>query len=364
MRTAARRAQAAALRVLIIGPVNSLHVEDFARAIHSRGIDVFVAGDAWGGGLPASRLAEAGITVLSPTRPTTLWLRRLMRELRPSVVHAHWLPYAVLGRLAGARPLVATAWGSDVHLASRRQRWEYRWLLRRADAVLADSHHLLAELQRLGAPAARSSIFSWGVDLEAFSPPSRPREELRRELGVRDGPLVLSVRGFKAIYNPEVVIAAFEQLAERRADLQLVLKHNSDEEPRVPVFRYPDRVRVVGPQPREVLADWYRAASVCLSLASTDSSPRSVWEAMACACPCVLSDLPWAREELQAGHHALVAPIAAGPVAGAVARVLEEPGLARELGSRGRAHVEAHHDREREMEKVIRLYRKLAELTS
>ena len=346
-------------RVLVIGPTNSPHVEDFALALRGHGVEVFVGGLPWGGGLGPSRLAVEGIPVSSTTWPATLWVRRLLRELRPAVVHAHWLPNAVVARLGRARPLVATAWGSDVYLASRRRLATYRWLLRRADAVLADSSELLAELRRLGAPPARSWLFRWGVDPSVFSRSSRPREELRRALGIGPGPVVLSARGFKDIYNPRVVIAAFERLAERRPDVQLVLKHNSSEPPAMPAPRFPDRVHVVGPQPREALADWFRAASVCVSIASSDSSPRSVWEAMACGCPCVVSDLPWAHQELEPGRHALLTPIDADAVASALDRVLGDADLAASLAAAGHEHVEAHHDRDNETRRLIGIYSKL-----
>ena len=348
------------LRVLIVGPTNSPHVEDFALELRRRGVEVLVAGLPWGGGLASSVLPAEGIWVSWARWPATLWLRRLIRETRPGVVHAHWLPYVVTARLAGARPLVATAWGSDVLLASRRRRASYRWALPRTDAVLADSRNLLSHVERLGAAPARSQLMSWGVDIGTFSPPGRSKEELRRSLGLDPGPVLLSVRGFKSIYNPELVIAAFERLARQRADLQLVLKHNSSDAPQLPELRFPDRVHVVGPQPREVLAQWFGAASVCLSLAGSDSSPRSVWEAMACGCPCVVSDLPWAREELEPGRHALLTSLDANAVADTVERVLADAKLAHAIATAARAHVEACHDRDIEMGRLIALYEQLA----
>jgi glycosyltransferase involved in cell wall biosynthesis len=349
-----------ALRVLVVGPTNSPHVEDYALDLRRLGVDVVVAGLPWSGGLQPSVLPGQGVWVSSARWPAVLWMRRLIKETRPTVVHAHWLPYAVTARMAGARPLVATAWGSDVLMASGSRRRSYRWALPRTDAVLADSHDVLSHLQHLGAAPARSRLMSWGVDLATFSPAARSKEELRRSLGLGAGPVMLSVRGFKPIYNPRLVIEVFERLARWHADLQLVLKHNSVQTPELPKLRFPERVHVVGPQPRELLAQWFAAADVCLSLASSDSSPRSVWEAMACGCPCVVSDLPWAREELEPGRHALVAPLDADAVADAVERVLTDRELARALAAEGRAHVQENHDRDNEISRVIELYEQLA----
>ena len=59
---------------------------------------------------------------------------------------------------------------------------------------------------------------------------------------------------------------------------------------------------MLGNVPVERMPDVYRAADVVVSIPSSDSSPRSVWEALACGRPVVVSDLPWAREELAHGR--------------------------------------------------------------
>ena len=119
------------LRLLYLGPYNSPHLEDLAVAMLERGHVVRAAGEVWGGGLPPSSLPERGVPVDTMTFPYVLSFRRLLREFKPDLVHAHWMPFATLAMLAGARPLVAQAWGSDVYLAGRRHRFELRVALRR-----------------------------------------------------------------------------------------------------------------------------------------------------------------------------------------------------------------------------------------
>ena len=108
--------------------------------------------------LPASRLPAAGIALYAApdavTRPRLLgaaahvrWMRRLRRELRPDVVHGHWLcGFAFFAAVAGAKPLAAMAWGSDVLKARPTQTAANRVALRRAALVLADSQALLDRL--------------------------------------------------------------------------------------------------------------------------------------------------------------------------------------------------------------------------
>ena len=148
-------------RVLMLGPVNHPHVEHLALAMQERGMDVIAAGDSEPT-LPSSLLPDAGIRVLyAPGRPRRTpaggaahvrWIRALNRELRPDVVHAHWMcGYAAYAALAGASPLVAMAWGSDVLRADRIRTFASRIALRRAGVAMADSQALVDRLVELGA---------------------------------------------------------------------------------------------------------------------------------------------------------------------------------------------------------------------
>jgi glycosyltransferase involved in cell wall biosynthesis len=343
----------------MLGPLRNVHVEHMAVAVRKRGYDVVVAGETWGDGQDSS-LADHGIPVHERTWPTARWMRRLLRDTKPDVVHAHWMPIAEQALLYGAQPLIATAWGSDVFLASRRQRVTYRLLVRHAEVIAADSGALARALEDLGAPADRTMVFGWGVDLQAFSPATTERSETRGAVGLPPGPVILSPRWLRALYNPKVILHAFERVADERDDVTLVLKHLGREEPDLGPMRYPERVRIIGEVPYDRLADYYRAADVCVSIPSSDSSPRSVWEAMGCGAPCILSDLPWVHELIQDGQHALVVPIREDAVADAMRRLLSDHALADRIARRGRRLVEEHHDARKELDRLCSLYERLA----
>jgi len=360
----------APIRLLMLGTVNHPHVEHLANAMRERGLELLVAGDVEPS-LPASRLPEAGVElrVAPPARRRTvrglvshvIWIRRLVREFRPAVVHAHWFPgFGFFAALARARPLVAMAWGSDVYRANLRQALVNRYVARRADLVMTDSSALLGRLESLGASADRTLLVNWGVDLEAFSPPKGGRRELRERLGLGDGPIILSPRSLAPVYNIPVILAAFERLLERIPDAQLVLKHMAVTPRELGALPHPERVHLVGHVPYERMADYYRAADVCVSIASSDSSPRSAWEALACGCPLVLSDLPWVHELIEPGRHAAVVPIDAGAVAAAVERLLTDGEHATRMRAEGRALVERHRDQKAEMDRLAGAYADLA----
>jgi glycosyltransferase involved in cell wall biosynthesis len=354
----------------MLGAVNHPHVEHLALAMAQRGFEMHVGGDAVPD-LPVSSLPAAGIEVhLAPwrARGTVLgaaahvrWLRRLLRQLRPDVVHGHWLPgFAFLAAVAGAKPLVAMAWGSDVFRARPAQRVADRVALRRAALAMADSQALLDAVAELGARPDRCVLVNWGVDLTAFRPADpEDKRRLRTELGLGAGPVVLSPRSLAPVYNPGTILDAWARIATERDDAQLVIKHMSTADDLLGAVPYADRVHVVGHVDYERMPDYYRVADACLSITSSDSAPRSVFEAMACGAPCVISDLPWAHEQIADGREALIVPVDAGAVAGAVDRLLADDALATGVAERARALVEREHDSAAHMDRLADVYRSL-----
>jgi L-malate glycosyltransferase len=348
----------------MLGAVNHPHVEHLALAMHERGFEVVVGGDTVPD-LPPSTLPlevrAAPLAARGSPRGALAhvrWIRALLRELRPDVVHAHWLPgFAFFAAVAGARPLVAMAWGSDVLRARRLQTLANRFALRRAAVAMADSRALLDRLAALG--AERCVLVNWGVDLSLFRPGDRAA--LRASLGLGDGPVVLSPRSLMPVYNPRVIVDAWAQVAAERDDVQLVLKHMGVVREALGELPYAERVRVVGHVEYERMSAWYGAADACVSIASSDSAPRSVFEAMACGAPCVISDLPWVGEQIADGREALVVPISVDAVADALRRLLSDSELATGIAQRARALVEREHDRAALMDRVAETYRGLAQ---
>jgi glycosyltransferase involved in cell wall biosynthesis len=357
-------------RLLMLGAVNHPHVEHLAVAMAERGFAVGVGGDSLPE-LPPSSLAAAGIAVHPAPRLArgsvlgaaahVRWIRRLLRDTRPDIVHGHWLcGFAFFAAVAGAEPLVAMAWGSDVFRARPAQTVANRVALRRAALAMADSQALLDRLVDLGADPRDCALVNWGVDLEAFRPADADeRRALRAALGLADGPVLLSPRSLMPIYNPRTILAAWERIAAERDDVQLLMKHMSNSAEPLGEIPYQDRVRVIGHVDYDRMPDYYRVADACVSVASSDSAPRSVFEAMACGAPCVVSDLPWVHEQIRHEREALIVPIEPRAVADELLRLLADRELAAGVAARARTLVELHHDRQAHMDRLAQTYRTL-----
>jgi glycosyltransferase involved in cell wall biosynthesis len=349
------------LRLLYVGPYNSPHFEDLALAMKDRGHLVRATGAPWGGGLPKDNLTKKGVRVDALPPRATLALRRLVRDFRPDVVHAHWMPFVTLAALVGARPLVASAWGSDVYGGGIRRRLSIRFALRRTAVAMSDSQDLTNRLRELGPRSLRTMVVNWGVDLVDVRPPTaEERGRLKERFGLKQGPVVLSARGLKDLYNPELVVEAFSRVRAAVPEAQLVVKHTSPEEAVPADWRAEPGLHLVGRLSSEEMRDLLRAAEVTVSVASSDSSPRSVWEAMAAGSAVVVSDLPWVHELIRNGRDAEVVALVADLVAAAIERLLADASYRQELVAAARRLVEEHRDRDAELTRLEACYRELA----
>jgi glycosyltransferase involved in cell wall biosynthesis len=300
---------------------------------------------------------------------TSLALRRIMRRIRPDVLHAHYLSgYGWSAWLSGFRPYVVTVWGSDVFSEPRTSAIYRRWARRtltRASLVTAVSRDLANGAIELGARPERVRIVQFGVDPELFRP-APASDALRDSLGLKGRRVVLSPRGLSPLYRHAVAVEALAQLPE---DVALIL-----------VKQYPDaeyvarlealiaerglesRVRWVPAIPHDAIADYYRLADVVVSLPSTDAFPVTALEAMACGTPIVMADLPSAHEGLDGVDPTAVVPgDDATAVAGALlARLsMSRPDRA-ELGARLRQAAIDRGDMRRNLGEMEDAYRALA----
>jgi glycosyltransferase involved in cell wall biosynthesis len=337
------------LRVLIAGWLNSPHVISWAEAVAAAGHEVHLTGRAPPQLLPGERAGVVG--EIHPLRAEAPPLVRGLRmshalaavaaDVAPDLVHAHWLPeFGWMAAREGLSPLVCSAWGSDVFGARGIGRRRSKQALNGSQLVMADSAHLAQAARDLAGRDLPVEVVRWGLNLEQFAPGDTAAA--RDALGIaHDGPLIVSVRGFKAIYNVDLQLKAFAQIRAHSPEARLLLKYPVKRVPlsvraRIARLGVEDAVILLGDIVSERMADVYRAADVVLSIPSSDSSPRSVWEALACGRPVIVSDLPWARDELTPGGNALLTTLDTAAIATCTERLLEDGALSQRLGIQAR----------------------------
>lgn len=198
------------------------HVVSVAEGLAAAGYDVTVCGpaetqqrfDFTGAG---ARFAPVEIpSGPDPVRDTTAVtrLRRVLRLLRPDVVHAHGLRAGLVSGLARPHgvPLVVT-W-HNLMLAQGLKGKVYaaleRVVARTADLTLCASDDLVGRVLRLGGRDVRLGP----VAAPVLAAPTRDPAQVREELGAGERPLLLSV----ARLNPQKSLDVLVRAAARWRD--------------------------------------------------------------------------------------------------------------------------------------------------
>lgn len=360
----------APLRLAFVAPGNSIHTRRWLEFLVRRGHAVGLV--SYGRLVEpiegVELLLELGALGTGRAGPgayvrAALRTRAALRRFAPQVLHAHFVTGpGWLAAAAGLRPLVVSAWGSDVLLDPQRRlvRALHRLTLRRCDHATCDAAAVEAALVSLGMPARRITRIVWGVDTSVFRP--RAADEARKLFAVpSDAFVVLAMRGLRPLQNPLTIIRAFRRLLAVRPDAVLLLKLGPGDEGLPPDVRReletidPDRVQVVPALPHASLADLYAAADVCVSVPSSDGTSVALLEAMASGCAVVASDLPANREWIRDGENGLL--VSADGLAAALERLAAAPATRADWGRAARAEILARAEYEREMLRAERLYR-------
>ena len=109
----------------------------------------------------------------------------------------------------------------------------------------------------------------------------------------------------------------------------------------------------------DVAAVLEQAAIACLP-SYREGLPKSLLEAMAAGLPCVSTDVPGCRLAVQDGDNGLlVPPRDTEALRRALVILIEDPGLRRRMGTRGRARVEAEFSSQRVIRQTLDLYQQM-----
>jgi glycosyltransferase involved in cell wall biosynthesis len=358
------------MRVLQLGPLYNNHLRRWSEKAVALGCRVYGAGHVQPGRTPVDLNGVAAEVTVLPNellergeRRQLDWLRGVIERIGPDLVQAHGLPrWGYLAAASAGRPLIVTAWGSDIYLATGVDRKRADRALTEAGAVLARSPHMRREMIGRGVFPDRIHEVDLGVDLTRFRPATAgERARLKAELGVPRGPAILSFRAGTQLYNLDVVLDAFRIVRRRIADAALIVVHG--DAPLASAARESLRgldpasgVHVVGHVPHSEMPRYLRAADAGVSIPSSDGSPSSVWEALACGLPLVLSDLPQIEERVgRTGAVMLVEP-RRETVASALAALVSRPSLRSRMVDAGRNWAIENADEREQTELLGRLY--------
>lgn len=326
-------------------------------------------------GFFADDIERAGVAVealgIERGRPDPRLLVRLRRSLKkhqPDIVQT-WLYHAdLLGTLVRrAVPDATLLWNVRCSFMEMRRYNPLSGMTRRMlammskvpTAVVVNSVSGREVHERLGYRPRRWVLLPNGFDTERFKPDSNARSAIREELGLaEDTFLVGTVGRFDPMKDHATFLAAAELVA-RDVDAHFVLAGRGLEASNSVLVDWirsrglVGRVHLLGPR-KDVAAIDAALDVFCFASRYGEGFPNVVGEAMACATPCVVTDVGDAAA-IVGDTGTVAAPGDAAGLADGVNKLLRmSSSERRQIGARARARIENDYS----IGSIVRQYEK------
>jgi glycosyltransferase involved in cell wall biosynthesis len=296
-----------------------------------------------------------------------------LRDFQPDLLHVHFAG-GRLGSLAlasGIKPLVVTVMGGDVQpeqLLGRARAADHRTterLLREASVILAKSDALRAEIARYGNYESKVETVRWGIETARFTRDSKRGEAMRQRLGLLGGPVLLSSRILRPLYNIHLIVEAMPAILARVPEATLLVsRHREDAQyaakirARVRELGIDARVRFIDPVPYDEMPDLLSTTSVVISVPFSDGLPQTLFEGLASQTPLVMGRLAAYDEIVAHEREVLMADLDAPSIAAAVTKILTDADLATRLAKAGLERILSVASLPDEARRVEALYRR------
>ncbi|RZK27010.1 MAG: hypothetical protein EOO43_01015 [Flavobacterium sp.] len=209
--------------------------------------------------------------------PIQLYLLKKFHRNHPDAVyHAHSMYYLFLADAAGVK-YIGTPQGSDILIKPHNSKlYKYYTIkaLKSANFVTVDSQAMKDGIFHLSGVEAK--IIQNGIDLASINEFIKKNKE-----GTKD--IILSIRGLSPLYRiKDIISARNSSIFNREKSITLIYPFYEE--------IYADEVRTIlkpndldlGRQDRKNMYEILGKTKLMISIPSSDSSPRSVYEAIFC----------------------------------------------------------------------------------
>ena len=302
-------------------------------------------------------------------------LAKLIRQVRPDIVHTHNPKPGILGRILGRLLRVPLVVNTQHGLyAQPSDRWQRRLPVYAAERVAAAFGH--AELvqnpedvetltKTLRIPERKVRLLGNGIDLHRFDPAAVPvgtRERLRTEWGVGDDEVLFGTVGRLVREKGFVeILEAAHRMREAGLNARLVVVGPAEPgkadaiEPALV-----DRARAEGvifTGQRTDMVECYSAMDVFITASWREGFPRAAMEAAAMGLPTVGSDIRGNRQVIDDGVTGVLVPVRS-PVelADALGALAGDEPRRREMSSAAIERAAAEFDQQRQIERTLAVY--------
>jgi glycosyltransferase involved in cell wall biosynthesis len=303
-----------------------------------------------------------------------LMLAALIRRKRPDVYYERYAFFLFLGVLTARLFRIPVLLEVNEIAGVKRARKQIlvglaksieRIVFGRADAIFVVSSFLRHEVIRRGARPETVHLMPNAIDRRRFHL-NGCRGKVRKECGLHSAIVAGFVGWFDNWDRLDLLIDAMHALAKTHPTLRLLLVGDgpvaAELRAHVEHLRLQDRVIMTGAVPRDEVPHYIDAMDICVLPDSNPyGSPMVLFEFMALGKAVIAPDLPPIRDVVSHGETAMAVP--PGNVQALIAtlrRLVDDPALRSQLGTRAQQFVYEHRTWEANANRVLTIARQIS----
>lgn len=308
------------MRILLLADINSAHAQKWVVSLAKHGIEIGIfslnkANSSWYEGLKGVTILKDGnsnvgsFSLFQKLRylNQVTELKRAIKSFQPDVIHAHYATsYGLLGVRSGFRPLVISAWGTDVFTFPKKSFIHSKllsYIFSNATKICSTSECMKMEIAAYTKQDVE--VIPFGVDVQRFSP-----VEIKEE----NRPIVIgNIKALEPIYGNKILLDAFILITKKYPSLPLQLLFVGDGSQRHELENLAiengisQQVQFEGRVPHSTIEKFHQQIDIFVSLTLVDESfGVSLVESMACAKAIIASYTPGFKEVLGSEENGII----------------------------------------------------------
>ncbi|WP_417382738.1 glycosyltransferase family 4 protein [Gimesia sp.] len=274
-----------------------------------------------------------------------------LRNYQPDLVHTHSSKAGILGRAAAWKlklPTVHTIHGAAFHFGQSPVNYHAyiaaeKWASRRCDRLVSVCDAMTDQYVAAGITTRdRCDTVYSGMEVEPFLTPSRPPEEIRRELGIKPGQIVIGkVARLFHLKGHKYLIEAAKQVVAAQPEVRFLLIGDgilrAEFESRIAALGLSEHFIFAGLVPPERVPELIHAMDIVVHTSVWEGLARVLPQGLIAGKPVVSYDVDGAREVVipeETGY--LLPPESIEPLSQALIELAADPEKRRRFGETGR----------------------------
>ena len=223
-----------------------------------------------------------------------------------------------------------------------------RWMVRNADAALAICPDIEQAARRMSPETPVYMIENVAVDEDMPTPTDDEVAQLRHELHIEDGPLLLYTGTLESYQGIDLLLQSAKMVLQERPDVHYLLVGGRAEQ--VEHYRamaqqlgIANNVQFIGKRPTEEMPRYMALADILLSPRSKGTNtPLKLYTYLRAGKPILATDI-LSHTQMLHENIAQIVPTTAEGLAQGTFTLLRDPQKARQLGVRGQQFAQEHY---------------------